>query len=966
MKLLSKSIQIIVFMVFANTYSVYAQLGFCEGNSGDAIFTETFGTGTTYGPPLPAGTTTYNFISNSGPQDGQYTIGSNTFSYGWNLPSDRTPGDTNGKCLIVNASFTPGEFYKTSVSGLCENTTYEFSAWVINILPSSGCGGSGIPVNVKFEIWDSTDTNLLAFGDTGNIFGSPTPNWQQYGLVFQTLPSQTSVILKMLNNGVGGCGNDLAIDDIVFKSCGDRVVLENTNGSTNIEACEDEMINSVLLSAIPDFSVFSSHAFQWQVSSDEITWNDISGATTNTYNAPAPVGTFYYRVKFAEVAANIQNSSCNSLSDVFEVTINALETPTFNAVGPICNGDTLAALPTTSTNNITGTWSPALDNTSTTTYTFTPNAGQCATMQTLTISVNQPLIPTFDPVAPICNGDTLAALPTTSTNNISGTWSPTLNNTVTTTYTFTPNTVECATTQTLTISVNQPISPTFNTVTPICNGDTLADLPTTSTNNITGTWSPALNNTTTTTYTFTPTAGECATSQTLTIIVNQPLEPTFNAVAPICSGENLAPLTTTSINNITGTWSPALNNTTTTTYTFTPTAGQCATTQSLTITVDAIATPTFDAVLPICTGETLAPLPSISTNGISGTWSPALNNTTTTTYTFTPGADQCATTQTLTIVVNQSIAPTFNPVPAICNGQTIAPLPTTSTNNISGTWSPALNNTTTTTYTFTPDQGQCPNTATLTIVVNQLPVFDLEDTYFLCVDTNGTELFASPISIDTNLSTADYLFEWYNSGGVVVGMNASYLATAEGVYSVVVTDLITGCQSEDSTSVTLSSPPIVQAMVTSDSFSINNTIEVSATGMGNYEYSLGNGAWQDNPNFTNVSAGNHTVTARDKNGCGFASVNICVIGYPKFITPNGDGYNDTWNIKGADCLVNAQIYIFDRYGKFLKELSLNNTGWNGTFNGELLPTNDYWFVIRYIETNSTESKEFKGHFTLKR
>ncbi len=171
MKLILKTIQFFLFFIVLSIPSAYAQLEFCTGNSGDPIFNETFGTGITYGPPLPGGTTTYNFIDNSGPQDGQYSIGSNTFSFGWNLPSDHTTNDVNGKSLIVNASFTSGEFYTTSINGLCENTTYEFSAWLVNILPNSGCGGSGIHVNVKFEIWDVNNTDLLAIGDTGNIFG---------------------------------------------------------------------------------------------------------------------------------------------------------------------------------------------------------------------------------------------------------------------------------------------------------------------------------------------------------------------------------------------------------------------------------------------------------------------------------------------------------------------------------------------------------------------------------------------------------------------------------------------------------------------------------------------------------------------------------------------------------------------------------------------------------------------------
>ena len=129
------------------------------------------------------------------------------------------------------------------------------------------------------------------------------------------------------------------------------------------------------------------------------------------------------------------------------------------------------------------------------------------------------------------------------------------------------------------------------------------------------------------------------------------MNPTFTAVAPICSGQTLTALPTTSNNGISGTWSPALNNTATTTYTFTPTAGQCASATTLVITVNPRVTPTFTAVSPVCNGGVITPLPTTSNNGIAGTWSPALNNTTTTTYTFTPNATECATNATLTITV---------------------------------------------------------------------------------------------------------------------------------------------------------------------------------------------------------------------------------------------------------------------------------------------------------------------------
>jgi gliding motility-associated-like protein len=400
------------------------------------------------------------------------------------------------------------------------------------------------------------------------------------------------------------------------------------------------------------------------------------------------------------------------------ITINPNITPTFAAVGPFCSGATIPALPTTSQNGFTGTWSPAINNTATTTYTFTPTAGQCATTATLTITINPNITPTFAAVGPFCSGATIPALPTTSQNGFTGTWSPAINNTATTTYTFTPTAGQCATTATLTITINANITPTFAAVGPFCSGATIPALPTTSQNGFTGIWSPAINNSATTTYTFTPTPGQCAIATTMTITINPNITPTFAAVGPFCSGATIPALLTTSQNGFTGTWSPAINNTATTTYTFTPTAGQCATTASLTITINPNITPTFAAVGPFCSGATIPALPTTSQNGFTGTWSPAINNTATTTYTFTPTAGQCATTTTLTITINPNITPTFAAVGPFCSGATIPALSTTSQNGFTGTWSPAINNTATTTYTFTPTAGQCATTATLTITIN--------------------------------------------------------------------------------------------------------------------------------------------------------------------------------------------------------------------------------------------------------
>jgi len=310
---------------------IHAQLGFCNGNSGDPIFTEDFGVGLS-NSPLPAGTTTYIY-SGVFPDDGEYTVSNGSFgnSFDWHQIQDHTPGDANGKCMIVNAGFSAGEFYRTIVSGLCETTTYEFSAWLINlVIAGSFCStqpSGTIPINVSFEIWDSTDANLLAIGITGNVFETSSPNWQEYALVFQTLPGQTAVILKIINNSIGGCGNDLAIDDIEFKTCGDTITVTDILNNNAVSLCSGETPFATTLTATPDNAVFSNHFYQWQESADGVIWTDIVGATTQNLIISGITTTIYYRSKVAEFAANLTNADCITFSDIYEVIISQAPSP---------------------------------------------------------------------------------------------------------------------------------------------------------------------------------------------------------------------------------------------------------------------------------------------------------------------------------------------------------------------------------------------------------------------------------------------------------------------------------------------------------------------------------------------------------------------------------------------------------------------------------------------------------------
>ncbi len=504
----------------------------------------------------------------------------------------------------------------------------------------------------------------------------------------------------------------------------------------------------------------------------------------------------------------------------------------------------------------------------------------CSSTVQQCFTINPPassITPTFTAISPICNGAAAPMLPTNSTNSpaITGTWSPAVSNTTTGTYTFTPTAGQCALTTTLSVTVTPNITPAFAAVSPICSGSALSALPTTSTNGITGTWSPALSNTATTTYTFTPTAGQCATTTTLTITVNPNITPTFAAVGSYCTGSVIPALPTSSTNGINGTWSPSINNTSTTTYTFTPTAGQCATTTTLTINISSSITPTFTAVGPYCTGTVIPALPTTSLNGITGTWSPALTNTTTTTYTFTPTLGQCATTTTLVITITPQTIPNFATIPAFCSGSAAPMLGTTSPNGITGNWSPAtINNTTTGTYLFTPNAGQCATTQSLTVTVNSLPTaLAGSDQVITCSTTTAT------INGSGSSSGVNFSYTWLTTGGNFVSGNttSSPVVNQAGTYNVTVTNTTTGCIATDQMFVT-SNTTLPAASAGTDLMLSCTTSNVNLDGSGsssgvsfNYLWSTTGGNIVSGGSTTSPTinqAGTYTITVTNTtNGC---------------------------------------------------------------------------------------------------
>lgn len=317
----------------------------------------------------------------------------------------------------------------------------------------------------------------------------------------------------------------------------------------------------------------------------------------------------------------------------------------------------------------------------------------------------------------------------------------------------------------------------------------------------------------------------------------------------------------------------------------------------------------------------------------------------------------------MTITVNQNIIPTFTQVAPVCSGEIISTLPTISNNNITGTWSPVLNNTITTTYTFTPSTGSCATTAKMDIVILPTPNVELNHTEILCRENN--ELIELNAGLISGLQS-QYSYEWYRNDTLLPSEKGYYLSVSQyGIFNCIVIDNSTACKSIRTNNVFYSEIVTIEKIIISD-LALNNTVTVIATGSENIEYSLDmpSGPFQISNIFDNVEAGFHTVYVKDKNDCGSISKMIAVIGAPLYFTPNNDGYNDKWKIIGINnqFFKNFKISIFDRFGKLLKVILNNETeGWDGYYNGYPLPADDYWFIIDF-----EDGRTAKGHFSLKR
>lgn len=307
----------------------------CNGSFGNPVVNITFGSGTTNpGPQLPTAvpgaTTNYNFANYatgtppSAPIDGDYAlINQVPVNSAWYTGARDHTGNANGYMAFFNSSPTPGDFYRQTVNNLCPGTTYEFSAWVANVINPSILPTAILP-NITFKILDPVTSTELATFNTGDIPNENSLVWKQYSFLFTMPAGNSSVTLVLSNNNIGGNaqpGNDLAIDDITFKPCG-PLTNASFSSTTQVDSTGISNCNSVNVFGNITGS-FNSPSYQWQISSDGgTTFTNVTGAAAlNATVSNLSNGQYIIRLLSAE-AGNINSLNCRFISNLIKLTVN--------------------------------------------------------------------------------------------------------------------------------------------------------------------------------------------------------------------------------------------------------------------------------------------------------------------------------------------------------------------------------------------------------------------------------------------------------------------------------------------------------------------------------------------------------------------------------------------------------------------------------------------------------------------
>ncbi|RWW99644.1 T9SS type B sorting domain-containing protein [Flavobacterium cerinum] len=245
-----------------------------------------------------------------------------------------------------------------------------------------------------------------------------------------------------------------------------------------------------------------------------------------------------------------------------------------------------------------------------------------------------------------------------------------------------------------------------------------------------------------------------------------------------------------------------------------------------------------------------------------------------------------------------------------------------------------------------PDAGICHAITSFILNVVRKPVLIMPDAFAFCQN--------SSVTITAPAGFSAYVWSTgATSQSIVVSKAGSYTIT---VYQV--SGGIT-CEAVKTITVTEAAKPEITYIEINDWTDNKNSIVVTVSGSGNYEYSINGINYQTSPVFNGLLPGKYTVYVNDINNCGTDKQEVVVLMYPRFFTPNGDGKNEVWTIKAAFFEPNMKIHIFDRYGKLIYSFNGSEPGWNGEYNGHRLPSTDYWFLVE-----RSDGREHKGHFSM--
>lgn len=504
----------------------------------------------------------------------------------------------------------------------------------------------------------------------------------------------------------------------------------------------------------------------------------------------------------------------------------------------------------------------------------------------------------------------------------------------------------------------------------------------------TGVFDPSIDNPGIYTYTVMNNVCGSETSQ-VEVIVNQLPDAGEDGRLEICESSNTINLYESlgGTPDIGGTWSPSLTSGTgifdpsidaAGIYTYTVTNGACGSdTSQVEVVVGQVPNAGLNTNVEICVNS--IPINLFDSLGgtpdSGGVWSPSLASGTGVfnpsidnpgIYTYTVSNGICGSnTSEVNVHVYQIPDAGLNASLEIC--ENTAPFNLFDilggTPHMDGVWLPVLASGTNVfnpavdpsgIYTYTVTNGVCgSDTSQVEIVVNQIPNAGLDGTLEICVNSNPMDLFGGLNGIP-------------NRGGIWSPSLASGTGVFDprvdepGTYTYVIDNGVCGLDTSQVIVSVVNATPIQDYTVKASEFNDDNMIEIVINSNSSYEYSLDNVNFQSSPVFSNLSGGDYIVYAKEVRGCGILEVPVSILDYPKFFTPNSDGINDTWKLKGRTAQ-DYSIYIYDRYGKLLKHLVSYESGWDGTFNGKALPSNDYWFKIVF---NDGTIK--KGHFTLKR